>query len=122
MDLKVFLGFSHGARLTHLIAMLHEASNGVLFPNLKYIVSASGYGNVSLPSDNFSPLSLSSLCSSNLKDVGIILPLSIKSMHIFGSCDRLVPIESSKALLPSYFDPVVHEHDGGHHIPIRAAD
>jgi ribosome-binding ATPase YchF (GTP1/OBG family) len=54
--------------------------------------------------------------------MGTILPLSIKSMHIFGSRDRLVPVESSKALLPSYLDPVVHEHDGGHHIPMRAAD
>jgi len=39
-----------------------------------------------------------------------------------GKKDRLIPIESSKALLSSYVNPVVHEHDGGHHVPMRAAD
>jgi len=36
------LGFSQGARLTHLIALLHKASHGKLFSGLKYIIISSG--------------------------------------------------------------------------------
>ena len=123
-------GFSRGARLTHLISLLHEASNGALFPNLKYILCASGYGGVSLPSSNFPPesllssISMPSLSQSNhkMKDVESVMPIQIKSMHIMGIKDRLITVEQSRALLPSYVDPVVHEHEGGHHIPMRAAD
>ena len=114
------LGFSRGARMTHLVTMLHEMSNGELFPNLKYIISASGYGDVSIPCDFPSKSTLSQY--SNLRDVESIMPLQTKSMHIMGIKDRLVPVESSRALLTSYVDPIVHEHDGGHHIPMRAAD
>lgn len=36
------LGFSQGARLTHLIALLHKASHGKLFSGLKYVIISSG--------------------------------------------------------------------------------
>lgn len=45
------LGFSRGARLGHLIASLHEASQGKLFPYLKYVILASAYGDVPMPSN-----------------------------------------------------------------------
>lgn len=100
------LGFSRGARLTHLIAHIHHTSKGERFPNLKYVIIASGYGDVPMP-DNF---------SHGHDDVH----LSIPSLHIYGKKDRLVPPSSSRALLNSYIDPIVHEHEGGHYIPMRS--
>ncbi len=111
------LGFSRGGRLTHLIAMLHEASGGLYFPNLKYVICASAYGHVSLPC-NFPPKS----DGIQWKAFSSTVPLKTKSLHVMGIQDRLIPLEASRALLPSYVDPVVHEFDGGHHVPMRAAD
>ena len=119
------IGFSRGARLAHLVASLHEVSGGKLFPNLRYVIMASGYGHVPMP-DNFPPKGgiwsqyyNESAGDFDRDDFPII---KVRSMHIMGIKDRLVPVEASRALLPSYVDPVVHEHEGGHHVPMRAAD
>jgi len=101
------IGFSRGARLTYLITHLHCTSKGKSFPNLKYVIIASGYGNVPLPT-NFT----------HSNDIRLSMP----SMHIYGKNDRLVTPSASRALLDSYINPLVHEHDGGHYIPMRADD
>ena len=111
-------GFSRGARLAHMAAYLHEASNGQIFPKLKYVIMASGYGHVPMPT-NFPPKGTIwdeyKLCENPC-------PISVPSMHIMGEKDRLIPLEASRALLSSYVNPLVHEHDGGHHVPMRAAN
>jgi len=113
------LGFSRGARLTHFIASVHAASNGQIFKNLKYVIIASGYGGVNMPT-HFPPERFSEFCSG--VDFKSIMPLQINSLHIMGAQDRLVPVESSRALLSSYVNPVVDQHDGGHHVPMRSAN
>ncbi len=114
------LGFSRGARLAHYIALLNKATNGDYFKNLRYIISASGYGGYDLPT-NF-PNNVSMCQHLSKMDIENAMPLEIRSMHIMGISDNLVTVEASRALLPSYVDPVVYEHEGGHHIPMRAAD
>lgn len=119
------IGFSRGGRLAHLIATLHQASKGKLFANLRYVVIASGYGHVPMP-ENFPPKG--GIWDELLQDDkyanenGDLLPLNIPSLHIMGSKDRLITVENSRALLASYVDPQIHEHEGGHHVPMRAAD
>jgi Predicted GTPase, probable translation factor len=122
-EFEGILGFSRGARLAHFIACLHQASGGRLFSKLKYVVIVSGYGHVPMP-ENFPPRGepwdeyLAS-CTTN----DDTFPLNnIPSMHIMGRKDRLITLENSRALLPCYVDPVVYEHEGGHHVPMRAAD
>ena len=115
------LGFSRGARLAHLVTSLHEASSGKLFPNLRYVILASGYGHVPMPT-NFPPKGDRWDEYFHDYDPNQSLVLSVPSMHIMGTKDRLIPLEHSRALLPCYVDPLVHEHDGGHHIPMRAAN
>lgn len=110
-------GFSRGSRLAHLVAYLHEASSGELFSNLKYVIMASGYGNVPMPK-NFPPKG-GFWDKFHYKD---IYHLKVPSMHIMGAKDKLIPLAASKELLSSYVNPLVHEHDGGHHVPMRAAD
>lgn len=117
------IGFSRGARLNHVCAALHELSKGKIFPNLKYVIMASGYGHVPMPS-NFPPQGghWDELLLGSEYDENSLFPLSIPSLHIMGNRDRLITLEYSRALLPSYCNPQVHEHDGGHHLPQRAAD
>jgi len=105
--LKVFLIFSRGARLTHLIAILHEASGGILFHGLKYVIMTSGYGGFPNPT-NFPPSGevWQNAGNKNWCDV----KTSIPSMHIMGNKDRLIPVEKSRLVLSSYENPRVHEH------------
>jgi hypothetical protein len=121
------LGFSRGSRFAHIITVLNEVSGGTLFPNLRYVILASGYGNIPMPPINLDLLG--GLWEQNLsivRDSGFnfdnVLPLSIPSLHIMGSTDRLISIKASRALLTSYVHPKLHEHKGGHHVPMRAAD
>ena len=116
------MGFSQGARLAHLLALMHSASDSRLFPGLKYCIFASGYGDVPLPT-NYPPngpgwedfldnsLTLNDLAS---------LKIGVPSLHVMGLSDGLIPVASSRALLTSYVDPKAHEHSGGHHVPMQA--
>jgi hypothetical protein len=130
-EFEGILGFSRGARLAHFIACLHQASGGRLFSNLKYVVIVSGYGHVPMP-ENFPPRgepwdeylmsSTSASTTTTSASANDIFPLNIPSLHIMGCKDRLITLENSRALLSCYVDPVVYEHEGGHHVPMRAAD
>ena len=117
------IGFSQGARLAHLVALLHSASSPVLFPGLKYCIFASGYGDVPLPT-NYPPTGPGwddALDTSTTLDDLAKLKIDVPSLHVMGLADTLIPVESSKALLTSYVDPQVHEHPGGHHVPMQAS-
>ena len=112
------IGFSQGARLAHLMALLHSASSSVLFPGLKYCIFASGYGDVPLPT-NYPPTGPewdNALQRDNLAGMKI----GVHSLHVMGLADTLIQVASSQALLTSYVDPQVHEHPGGHHVPMQA--
>ena len=85
------------------------------------IILASGYGHVPMPT-NFSLKGDRWDEYFNDYDPNQSSVLSVPSMHIMGTKDRLIPLEHSRALLPSYVDPLIHEHDDGHHIPMRAAN
>ena len=115
-------GFSQGARLAHLVALLHTASNRILFPGLQYVILASGYGDVPLPI-NLLPTgppwddALGNYTFQELSTMRIYLP----SLHLMGLKDGLIPVESSRSLLDAYIDPIIHEHPGGHHVPMQSA-
>ena len=113
--------FSQGARLAHLIALLHFHSNGFFFPGLKFIVFVSGY-DAPLPS-NFPPKSYkSNLLSStdNLVEESFIR--GIDTLHVIGMRDQLITPEQSHALASKYENAVIHEHPMGHCVPMKAAD
>ncbi|MED6267530.1 Ovarian cancer-associated protein 2 [Characodon lateralis] len=48
-------------------------------------------------------------------------PLQIPSLHVFGLEDRVIPDTMSRDLLPSFQDPQVLIHPGGHFVPAAAA-
>ncbi len=110
------MGFSQGARLAHLLTLLHHqeiATKGVKncssFPNLRFVIMVGGY-DAPLP-DGHAHLFGS--------DSG---PLSIPSLHIWGLADTLVPPEKSQALMKEYFNPRSHFHPGSHFVPTKGPD
>ncbi|KAM9348820.1 esterase OVCA2 isoform 2-T2 [Symphorus nematophorus] len=48
-------------------------------------------------------------------------PLQIPSLHVFGLEDRVIPDIMSRELLPSFQDPLVLTHPGGHFVPAASA-
>ncbi|XP_062289358.1 esterase OVCA2 [Scomber scombrus] len=48
-------------------------------------------------------------------------PVQIPSLHVFGLEDRVIPDNMSRELLPSFQDPQVLTHPGGHFVPAASA-
>lgn len=113
-------GFSQGARLAHLIAVLHSHSSGTLFPGLKFIVFVSGY-YAPLPT-NFPPPSFHSNLSSTTIDTIKETNLNIKTLHVIGTRDKLITPQQSRELASKYNEAVIHEHEMGHCVPMKAFD
>jgi len=118
------IGFSQGARLIQLLcqlqhrgAMIHNGKKGQLFPGLKYVIIAGGY-------DSPLPPNLSSLMAGNCGDNDKIRSTlcDIPSLHVMGSKDEMIPPSRSREVLAYFTNPVVHEHSGGHCLPMKAAD
>ncbi|KAJ3283824.1 hypothetical protein HDU79_008740 [Rhizoclosmatium sp. JEL0117] len=63
-------------------------------------------------------------CScSGIGNTKLTIPAHLKSLHIFGKQDTLVPPQDSLATATSYFtNPILLEHDQGHSVPMRRAE
>lgn len=124
-EFVAIMGFSQGSRLAHILAVINAVTNGVAFPGLRYVVHASGYGDVPMP-DNFLPYLEEQwghqfvFSWADLNDVKIQIP----SLHVMGESDMLIPLSSSKALMEYYQETThhAHIHPGGHHVPVKAND
>ena len=112
-DCVGLLGFSQGARLAHLLALLHAAGAAPL-RGLCFVVLAAGYGDVPLPTNLVS--------AGGDVDLAVLERTCIRvaSLHVMGLSDGLVTAASSRALLAAYEDPATFEHEGGHHVPMQA--
>ena len=107
------MGFSQGARLIHLLLLCHELDPKRFFPGVRFGILVAGYDAPFPP---------------NLKR---ILPfgnavinetrITVPSLHVIGVADKLISPEQSRAVLQYYREPTQHEHEGGHHVPMRAA-
>lgn len=98
------MGFSQGARLAHLVSMLHMKEPDAWFPNLAFVVLVAGY-DAPLP-DNFS--------LNNNQEI------RLPSLHVWGRGDKLVTPDQSQALSEQYFQPTFLIHDGNHYVPTKA--
>ena len=107
------LGFSQGARLSHLCCLAHSAQPSEIFPGLQFVLMAAGY-EAPLPTG---------FRETYLKGQEETLEGFVKtpSLHVYGSSDKLIVPQQSRGLLPYYSNPQTHEHEGGHHVPMRAA-
>jgi len=104
LSLEGILGFSQGARMAHLVALMAAANDKNAFKGLKYVIMVAGY-DVPLP-----------------ERWNAVDTLDIPSLHVWGEADKLITPEQSQAVLKYYRNPQQHVHEGGHHVPMRAAN
>lgn len=97
------LGFSQGAALVAMLCSLQERQTEPDF-SFRFAVLVAGFR---------------SACQEH--QVFYDAPLQIPSLHVFGLEDRVIPDHMSRELLPSFLEPAVLTHPGGHFIPAQAA-
>ncbi|KAG7224585.1 hypothetical protein INR49_011338 [Caranx melampygus] len=97
------LGFSQGAAFVAMLCSLQEQNLEPGF-NFRFAILVAGFP---------------SACKEHQKFYKP--PLQIPSLHVFGLEDRVIPDNMSRELLPSFHDPQVLTHPGGHFVPAASA-
>ncbi|XP_017292766.1 esterase OVCA2 [Kryptolebias marmoratus] len=97
------LGFSQGAAFVAMLCSLQEQKLEPLF-NFRFAVLVAGFRSACKEHEKF-----------------YAAPLQIPSLHVFGLEDRVIPDTMSRELLPSFHDPQVLIHPGGHFVPAASA-
>lgn len=97
------LGFSQGAALVAMLCSLQEQKLVPEF-SFRFAILVAGFR---------------SACKEHQKFYNP--PLQIPSMHVFGLEDRVIPDHMSRELLPSFQDPQILTHPGGHFVPAASA-
>ncbi|TNN67313.1 Esterase OVCA2 [Liparis tanakae] len=97
------LGFSQGAAFVAMLCWRQEQQLEPDF-NFRFSILVAGFR---------------SACEEHKKFYSP--PLQIPSMHVFGLEDRVIPDSMSRELLPSFRDPQVLTHPGGHFVPAASA-
>ncbi|XP_060942170.1 esterase OVCA2 [Limanda limanda] len=97
------LGFSQGAAFVAMLCSLQEQK---LEPDFKFrfAVLVAGFPSACKEHQSF-----------------YSAPLQIPSLHVFGLEDRVIPDNMSRELLPSFQQPQVLTHPGGHFVPAASA-
>ncbi|KAI3373760.1 hypothetical protein L3Q82_022345, partial [Scortum barcoo] len=97
------LGFSQGAAFVAMLCSLQEQNLERDF-SFRFAIIVAGFR---------------SACREHQKFYSA--PLQIPSLHVFGLEDRVIPDNMSRELLPSFQDPQVLTHPGGHFVPAASA-
>lgn len=93
------MGFSQGAAFVAMLCSLQEQKLEPEF-SFRFAILVAGF---------------QSACKEHQKFYSA--PLQIPSLHVFGLEDRVIPDNMSRELLPSFQDPQVLTHPGGHFVP-----
>ena len=95
------IGFSQGAEMAPvLLARMH--------PVVQWAILIGGF----VPADESLALELGTHQQASIP---------VRSLHVLGLGDERVPPERSRVLAAVFREPVLYEHDGGHHVPGHAA-
>ncbi|XP_070774107.1 esterase OVCA2 [Enoplosus armatus] len=97
------LGFSQGAAFVAMLCSLQEQKLESEF-SFRFAILVAGFR---------------SACKEHQKFYSA--PLQIPSLHVFGLEDRVIPDNMSRELLPSFHDPQILTHPGGHFVPAASA-
>ncbi|XP_030293011.1 esterase OVCA2 [Sparus aurata] len=97
------LGFSQGAAFVAMVCSLQEQKLEPEF-NFRFAILVAGFRSACKEHQTF-----------------YSTPLLIPSLHVFGLEDRVIPDNMSRELLPSFQDPQVLTHPGGHFVPAASA-
>ena len=113
------LGFSQGARLAHLLVLCHESPHHPLrLEGLQYVIMVAGY-EAPLPTNLIESITTKTTTTTTTTTM---TKLQTPSLHVFGSTDRLIPFTESQKVMQHYVQAQSHQHEGGHHVPMRAAN
>lgn len=97
------LGFSQGAAFVAMLVSLQEQKIEPEF-SFRFAILVAGFRSACKEHQRF-----------------YRAPLQIPSLHVFGLEDRVIPDIMSRDLLPSFTDPQVLTHPGGHFVPAASA-
>nr|XP_046267541.1 esterase OVCA2 isoform X2 [Scatophagus argus] len=97
------LGFSQGAAFVAMLCSLQERKLEPEF-SFRFAILVAGFR---------------SACTEH--EIFYHVPLQIPSLHVFGFEDKVIPDNMSKELLPSFHDPQILTHPGGHFVPATSA-
>ncbi|XP_073335494.1 esterase OVCA2 [Pagrus major] len=97
------LGFSQGAAFVAMLCSLQEQKLEPEF-NFRFAILVAGFRSACKEHQTF-----------------YSTPLLIPSLHVFGLEDRVIPDNMSRELLPSFQDPQLLTHPGGHFVPAASA-
>lgn len=97
------LGFSQGAAFVAMLCSLQEQKVEPEF-NFRFAILVAGFRSACEEHQNF-----------------YSAPLQMPSLHVFGLEDKVIPDSMSRELLPSFQDPQVLIHPGGHFVPAASA-
>ncbi|KAM3869586.1 esterase OVCA2 [Diretmus argenteus] len=97
------LGFSQGAALVAMLCSLQEQNVEPDF-SFRFAILVAGFRSACEEHQTFYKASL-----------------QIPSLHVFGLQDRVIPDNMSRELLPTFQDPQVLTHPGGHFVPAASA-
>ncbi|XP_071362514.1 esterase OVCA2 [Trachinotus anak] len=97
------LGFSQGAAFVAMLCSLQEQKLEPEF-DFRFAILVAGFRSACKEHQKFYNASL-----------------KIPSLHVFGLEDRVIPDNMSRDLLPSFQDPQVLTHPGGHFVPAASA-
>ena len=120
-DFCGIIGFSQGARLAHLAAIAHAWYPNEYFVGLQFVILVAGY-DAPLPDGFHEALRIVP------GDVTTNTTSSIPSLHVWGERDKLITPEQSQTVMnhdiyhSETWEPQRHIHEGGHHVPMKAAD
>ncbi|XP_069578630.1 esterase OVCA2 isoform X1 [Brachyistius frenatus] len=97
------LGFSQGAAFVAMLCSLQEHKLEPEF-SFRFAILVAGFRSACKEHEKF-----------------YISPVQMPTLHVFGLEDRVIPDNMSRELLPSFQDPQVLIHPGGHFIPAASA-
>ncbi|XP_005752404.1 esterase OVCA2 [Pundamilia nyererei] len=97
------LGFSQGAAFVAMLCSIQEQKLEPTF-DFRFAIIVAGFR---------------SACTQHQKFYNS--PIQVPSLHVFGLEDRVIPDKMSRELLPSFQDPQVLIHPGGHFVPAASA-
>lgn len=97
------LGFSQGAAFVAMLCSIQEQKLEPAF-GFRFAIIVAGFR---------------SACTQHQKFYNS--PIQVPSLHVFGLEDRVIPDKMSRELLPSFQDPQVLIHPGGHFVPAASA-
>ena len=105
------LGFSQGGLLAHFLLRIHQNNPSSFFEGLQWAIL------VASPACQNLPRALESFGCGTVSSCSVSVP----TLHVWGTDDKLVLPEHSQSLSEGYVKKMTLIHDGGHCVPMKAA-